>query len=110
MRAPLSAFARRAQPPGDPKSGTRTAERPQPAAVENCNEHRNEDHDLSKGFRSGWIESRRVATLNPKKRRNRWLKSVAITGTRGYPSYYGGFNSCQKLAPFLVDGGWDVNV
>lgn len=38
-------------------------------------------------------------------------KSVAIIGTRGYPSYYGGFETAvRKLAPFLVDGGWDVTV
>ncbi|MEV7135693.1 glycosyltransferase [Arthrobacter sp. NPDC093128] len=38
-------------------------------------------------------------------------KSVAIIGTRGYPSYYGGFETAvRKLAPFLVDSGWDVNV
>jgi len=38
-------------------------------------------------------------------------KSVAIIGTRGYPSYYGGFETAvRKLAPFLVDDGWDVTV
>jgi glycosyltransferase involved in cell wall biosynthesis len=38
-------------------------------------------------------------------------KSVAIIGTRGYPSYYGGFETAiRKLAPFLVDAGWDVTV
>lgn len=38
-------------------------------------------------------------------------KSVAIIGTRGYPSYYGGFETAvRKLAPFLADSGWDVNV
>lgn len=37
--------------------------------------------------------------------------SVAIIGTRGYPSYYGGFETAvRKLAPFLVDSGWDVSV
>lgn len=37
--------------------------------------------------------------------------SVAIIGTRGYPSYYGGFETAvRKLAPYLVDEGWDVTV
>lgn len=39
------------------------------------------------------------------------MPSVAIIGTRGYPSYYGGFETAvRKLAPFLVDHGWDVTV
>lgn len=38
-------------------------------------------------------------------------KSVAIIGTRGYPSYYGGFETAvRKIAPHLVDAGWDVTV
>lgn len=38
-------------------------------------------------------------------------KSVVIIGTRGYPSYYGGFETAvRKLAPFLADQGWDVTV
>lgn len=38
-------------------------------------------------------------------------KSVAIIGTRGYPSYYGGFETAvRKVAPLLADAGWDVNV
>lgn len=38
-------------------------------------------------------------------------RSVAIIGTRGYPSYYGGFETAvRRLAPFLADEGWDVNV
>lgn len=37
--------------------------------------------------------------------------SVAIIGTRGYPSYYGGFETAvRKLAPALVKAGWDVSV
>jgi glycosyltransferase involved in cell wall biosynthesis len=37
--------------------------------------------------------------------------SVAIIGTRGYPSYYGGFETAvRKLAPYLVEQGWDVIV
>lgn len=37
--------------------------------------------------------------------------SVSIIGTRGYPSYYGGFETAvRKLAPFLVEVGWDVTV
>ncbi|WP_345752743.1 glycosyltransferase [Microbacterium rhizophilus] len=38
-------------------------------------------------------------------------RSVAIIGTRGYPSYYGGFETAvRKLAPYLADRGWDVTV
>lgn len=38
-------------------------------------------------------------------------RSVAIIGTRGYPSHYGGFETAvRKLAPFLAENGWDVNV
>lgn len=37
--------------------------------------------------------------------------SVSIIGTRGYPSYYGGFETAvRKLAPFLAECGWDVTV
>ncbi len=37
--------------------------------------------------------------------------SVVIIGTRGYPSYYGGFETAvRKLAPYLADAGWDVTV
>ncbi|RRQ29222.1 glycosyltransferase [Rhodococcus sp. Eu-32] len=37
--------------------------------------------------------------------------SVAIIGTRGYPSYYGGFETLiRRLAPYLADAGWDVIV
>lgn len=37
--------------------------------------------------------------------------TVAIIGTRGYPSYYGGFETAvRKLAPYLADQGWDVVV
>jgi glycosyltransferase involved in cell wall biosynthesis len=36
---------------------------------------------------------------------------VAIIGTRGYPSYYGGFETAiRKLVPHLADKGWDVTV
>jgi glycosyltransferase involved in cell wall biosynthesis len=38
-------------------------------------------------------------------------RSVAIIGTRGYPSYYGGFETAvRKLAPYLASHGWDVTV
>ncbi len=37
--------------------------------------------------------------------------SVAIIGTRGYPSYYGGFETAvRRMAPFLIGRGWDVTV
>ncbi|QXU53007.1 glycosyltransferase [Rhodococcus sp. LW-XY12] len=39
------------------------------------------------------------------------MKSVAIIGTRGYPSYYGGFETLvRELAPYLADRGWNVTV
>ncbi|WP_353712939.1 glycosyltransferase [Arthrobacter sp. K5] len=39
------------------------------------------------------------------------MKKVAIIGTRGYPSYYGGFETAvRKVAPYLADQGWDVTV
>ena len=37
--------------------------------------------------------------------------SVVVVGTRGYPSYYGGLETAvRKLAPYLVEHGWDVTV
>ena len=42
---------------------------------------------------------------------NRLSKTVAILGTRGYPSYYGGFETAvRRLAPYLADQGWNVIV
>lgn len=39
------------------------------------------------------------------------MPRVAIIGTRGYPSYYGGFETAvRQLAPALADDGWDVTV
>lgn len=39
------------------------------------------------------------------------MPSVAIIGTRGYPSYYGGFETAvRKLAPHLAQHGWAVTV
>lgn len=39
------------------------------------------------------------------------MPSVAIIGTRGYPSFYGGFETAVRhLAPFLADRGWEVSV
>jgi glycosyltransferase involved in cell wall biosynthesis len=38
-------------------------------------------------------------------------RSVAIIGTRGYPSFYGGFETLvRKLVPYLAGRGWDVTV
>jgi len=38
-------------------------------------------------------------------------RTVSIIGTRGYPSYYGGFETAvRKIAPALVDAGWEVTV
>ena len=37
--------------------------------------------------------------------------TVAIIGTRGYPSFYGGFETLVRhLAPYLADAGWNVEV
>ena len=39
------------------------------------------------------------------------MPRVAITGTRGYPHYYGGLETAvRKIAPYLADHGWDVTV
>ncbi|NQX17044.1 glycosyltransferase [Rathayibacter sp. VKM Ac-2857] len=39
------------------------------------------------------------------------VRTVAIIGTRGYPSYYGGFETAvRRLAPYLAEQGWDVLV
>lgn len=36
---------------------------------------------------------------------------VAIIGTRGFPSYYGGFETLVRyLTPYLAERGWDVDV
>ncbi|MGW5267704.1 glycosyltransferase [Rhodococcus sp. NPDC003994] len=38
-------------------------------------------------------------------------RTVCIIGTRGYPSYYGGFETLvRRLAPHLVEQGWRVVV
>lgn len=38
-------------------------------------------------------------------------RSVAIIGTRGYPSFYGGFETLvRRLSPYLAERGWDVTV
>ncbi|WP_173922498.1 glycosyltransferase [Agromyces sp. Marseille-P2726] len=39
------------------------------------------------------------------------MPSVVILGTRGYPSYYGGFETAvRKIAPYLAEHGWEVTV
>lgn len=61
-------------------------------------------------FRKGSSNNRRVATMKREKQSN-MSKSVAIIGTRGYPSYYGGFETAvRKLAPYLVDADWTTTV
>ncbi|MDI9929499.1 DUF1972 domain-containing protein [Rhodococcus sp. IEGM 1354] len=38
-------------------------------------------------------------------------RSVAIIGTRGYPSFYGGFETLlRQLCPYLAEDDWDVTV
>lgn len=50
-------------------------------------------------------ESSRLAERGSK------LPSVAVIGTRGFPSYYGGFETAvRKLVPHLLSEGWDVTV
>lgn len=50
-------------------------------------------------------------SMSVEKREFAVSKAVAIIGTRGYPSYYGGFETAvRKLAPHLADGGWNVTV
>ncbi|MDT0168128.1 glycosyltransferase [Pseudarthrobacter sp. BRE9] len=54
--------------------------------------------------------SGRISIVKPSKPLGQ-AKSVAIIGTRGYPSYYGGFETAvRKIVPHLADAGWDVNV
>jgi glycosyltransferase involved in cell wall biosynthesis len=37
--------------------------------------------------------------------------TVAVIGTRGYPSYYGGFETAvRRVAPYLAEHGWEVTV
>lgn len=39
------------------------------------------------------------------------MPSVAVIGTRGYPSYYSGFETAvRKLVPYFACAGWDVTV
>lgn len=39
------------------------------------------------------------------------MPSIAIIGTRGYPSYYGGFETAvRNLVPHLLEAGWTVTV
>lgn len=39
------------------------------------------------------------------------MPSAVVIGTRGYPSYYGGFETAiRQLAPYLADAGWEVTV
>lgn len=38
-------------------------------------------------------------------------RKIVIIGTRGYPSFYGGFETAVRhLAPYLADRGWEVTV
>lgn len=49
--------------------------------------------------------------MAPLFRRGSRGRDVAIIGSRGYPSYYGGFETAvRKLAPYLADAGWTVRV
>lgn len=47
----------------------------------------------------------------PERRPAGSVGNVAVIGTRGYPSYYGGFETAvRQLAPYLSDAGWSVTV
>lgn len=38
-------------------------------------------------------------------------KTIDIVGSRGYPSYYGGYETIvRRIAPYLADAGWNVRV
>ncbi|WP_296604012.1 glycosyltransferase [Nocardioides sp.] len=42
---------------------------------------------------------------------HRDTRTVAVIGTRGYPSFYGGFETAvRRIAPALADRGWCVRV
>lgn len=42
---------------------------------------------------------------------DRQTRTVAVIGTRGYPSFYGGFETAvRRVAPALADRGWRVRV
>ncbi|MDI6910895.1 glycosyltransferase [Nocardioides sp.] len=42
---------------------------------------------------------------------DRETRTVAVIGTRGYPSFYGGFETAvRRIAPGLADRGWRVRV
>jgi glycosyltransferase involved in cell wall biosynthesis len=57
------------------------------------------------------VRSRLDATSTGAKQIGELVPSVAVIGTRGYPSYYGGFETAvRKLAPYLADADWDVTV
>ncbi|WP_104192608.1 DUF1972 domain-containing protein [Cryobacterium sp. Y82] len=52
-----------------------------------------------------------LSPVVPSRSRDSDRPSVCILGTRGYPSYYGGFETAvRKIAPFLAATGWDVTV
>lgn len=56
------------------------------------------------------IHSRKWKSMRKAEKTDR-SRSVAIIGTRGYPSYYGGFETAvRKLAPYLVDSIWKTTV
>ena len=39
------------------------------------------------------------------------MAKISVIGTRGYPSFYGGFETAVRfLAPFLAERGWSVTV
>jgi glycosyltransferase involved in cell wall biosynthesis len=61
--------------------------------------------------KAGSVDRHRAATGRVSMRKTERIGSVAIIGTRGYPSFYGGFETLvRKLAPYLADRGWDVTV
>lgn len=68
-------------------------------------------HCLAEGNSAHLVLFRKTGDIVNRKNGSRMPKNVAIIGTRGYPSYYGGFETAvRKLAPYFVDQGWQVTV
>jgi glycosyltransferase involved in cell wall biosynthesis len=55
--------------------------------------------------------SEEAALDGQRDRKGESARSVAVIGTRGYPSHYGGFETAiRELAPYLASRGWQVTV
>ncbi|QWF21693.1 DUF1972 domain-containing protein [Nocardioides sp. LMS-CY] len=68
-------------------------------------------HDLLYLGSSKSNSTRARVRFSSSRKRARQRPTVAIIGTRGYPSYYGGFETAvRRIAPDLADRGWTVRV